>query len=99
VDRGQPDSTRWRQLTPTWLSNVYYPKWFPDGRRLVFSAEANDLYRIFIVDTETGMMRQLSSSGWINLASPEELDQQSENNEENWCDGQPDVWSGVAEPK
>ncbi|MBN1854774.1 MAG: protein kinase [Pirellulales bacterium] len=92
VDREQRDSNRWRQLTPDWLSRAYYPQWFPDGRRLVFSAEVNGLYRLFITDTETGKMRLLSSNGWQDAASTDGLDQESG----NWIDSQPDVWSGVA---
>jgi Tol biopolymer transport system component len=52
------DGTRLRQLTH--LGSVGYPRWSPDGGRILFNASPENHGNLFIADAETGDLHQIT---------------------------------------
>ena len=54
-----------RQLTRTGRNED--PTWAPDGRHLAFVSDRSGAAQLWIIDTETGRIRQLPLSGEVRL--------------------------------
>ena len=49
------------------VGEIFNPAWSPDGRYIVFSASVGGLMDLFVQDTETGELRQLTDDPYADL--------------------------------
>jgi serine/threonine protein kinase len=69
-----PTGTGQSRVLPTeGLTDVYWARWFPDGRRLLLvAARADSIPRSFVQDVETGGLEQVADDGTMAmLVSPD----------------------------
>lgn len=89
------DLEDWQRLSPTRLHGVHSPKWFPDGRRLAFSADLEGRRRLHILETESGWLRWLTTEGWKIVEPASSPSEEKPRVSGNWSDAEPDIWSAI----
>jgi TolB protein len=71
-DRFQIRSIRTTGSTPKWLTSEgqnEQPSWAPDGRHIVFTSTRTGSRQLWIMDVESGAMRQLTKASGSKLAA------------------------------
>jgi len=53
------DGSQWRDLTNDKFFDRY-PRWSPDGKRIAFTSDRGGRYEIWVLDADTGNLRQLT---------------------------------------
>lgn len=71
-DRFQIRHIRTTGSTPKWLTSEgenEQPSWAPDGRHIVFTSTRTGVRQLWVMDVESGTMRQLTKASGSKLAS------------------------------